>query len=48
MSSSIEEVVIKLREAIQEAEEFGLIYTDKGQVVTGAMIEDGSIILTED
>lgn len=44
---SIKEVVVKLREAIQEAEHFGMVYTDRGDIITGAIVEGGQIVLTE-
>lgn len=40
-------VLEKLREAIQEVEEFGLARTESGQVITGAVESPDGIILTE-
>lgn len=41
--------VEKLREAIQEAEEYGLVRTEDDTVITGAIIgKSGSIILTRE
>ena len=40
------EVLEKLRTAIQEAEEFGLVRTETGQVITGAIASPDGIILT--
>lgn len=40
-------IVHALRNAIQDAEEFGLVRTESGQVVTGATLQDDGITLTE-
>lgn len=38
-----------LRVAIQQAEDFGMIYTDQGQLITGAVIgANGSIVLVSE
>ncbi|CAH9012153.1 putative coil containing protein [Vibrio phage 121E34-1] len=38
-----------LRDAIQSAEEFGRVYTDQGQLITGAVIgDDGAITLVSE
>ncbi len=42
------EILYELRDAIQKAEKFGLVYTDKGQVITGAVFENGSIVLVSE
>lgn len=40
--------VIAMRNAIQSAEEFGLVRTENGQVITGAnMSEDGIVLVKE-
>ncbi|MFG0448334.1 hypothetical protein [Vibrio sp. YQ_11] len=36
-----------LRDAIQQAEQFGLVRTESGQVITGAVSSDDGIVLTE-
>jgi hypothetical protein len=36
-----------LRDAIQNAEQFGLVRTEDDKVITGAIVVDGSIVLTE-
>ncbi|SHO57876.1 hypothetical protein [Vibrio quintilis] len=48
MSEEIKQVVENLREAIQQAEQFGLVRTENGQVITGAIVSENSIVLTED
>lgn len=46
---TIDLVVENLRVVIQEAEEFGLLRTESGQVITGAIKDpEGGITLTED
>jgi len=47
MSSKLDIVVEELREAIQNAEEYGIVRTESGQVITGAVSTDDGIILTE-
>ena len=42
-----EDVLHDLREAIQNAEQFGLVRTENGQVVKGAIDSEDGIILTE-
>jgi hypothetical protein len=37
-----------LRVAIQNAEQFGLVRTENGQVITGAIDSENGIVLTED
>ncbi len=41
-------VLENLRVAIQEAEAFGLVRTESGQVITGAVEAEGSVVLTEE
>lgn len=48
MNNEIKESLENLRNAIQDAEQFGLIRTQNGGVVTGAIEENGSIVLTKD
>lgn len=36
-----------LRDAIQQAEQLGMVRTESGQVITGAILSDNGIILTE-
>ncbi|CAH0528294.1 hypothetical protein CTH30272_01969 [Allocatenococcus thiocycli] len=43
-----EQVLMRLREAIQEAEVFGLVRTESGQVITGAVITDDGVVLVEE
>jgi len=43
----IDVVLEALRQAIQDAEEFGLVRTEKGQVVTGAIFTSSGVVLTE-
>jgi hypothetical protein len=40
-------VLENLRLAIQDAEQFGLVRTESGQVITGAIDSPDGIILTE-
>ncbi|EJC6931189.1 hypothetical protein [Vibrio parahaemolyticus] len=40
--------LMRLREAIQEAEVFGLVRTESGQVITGAVITDDGVVLVEE
>ena len=42
------DVLEELRSAIQAAEEFGLLRTESGDVITGAVRSDGGFVLTED
>ncbi|AUG88386.1 hypothetical protein PQC39_gp022 [Vibrio phage Vp_R1] len=47
--SDKEEVLFKLRDAIQEAEKWGLVRTEDGTVITGAIVDkDGGITLVEE
>jgi len=39
--------VMGLREAIQDAEEYGLVRTENGQVLTGAVESEHGVVLTE-
>lgn len=39
--------VLVMREAIQECEELGLVRTESGQVITGAVISENGIVLVE-
>ncbi|AYO22458.1 hypothetical protein D0856_21090 [Vibrio owensii] len=43
-----EQVLMRLREAMQEAEVFGLVRTESGQVITGAVITDDGVVLVEE
>jgi len=44
---TVARAVMGLREAIQDAEQFGLVRTGKGQVVTGAIESEHGVVLTE-
>lgn len=46
--SDLDKVLEKLRTAIQEAEEFGMVRTEDGKVITGAVATDSGIVLVED
>lgn len=48
MTEQQKAVLENLRQAIQDAEEFGIVRTESGQVITGAVFLDGSVVLTED
>lgn len=37
-----------VRDAIQQAEEFGLVRTESGEVITGAVMTEHGIMLTKD
>ncbi|ELI1839011.1 hypothetical protein RQV73_001678 [Vibrio fluvialis] len=37
-----------LRDAIQNAEQFGLVRTESGQVITGAIDSENGIVLVEE
>lgn len=37
-----------LRDAIQNAEQFGLVRTESGQVITGAIDTENGIVLVEE
>ena len=37
-----------LRDAIQNAEQFGLVRTDSGQVITGAIDTENGFVLVEE
>lgn len=39
-------VIENLRDAIQQAETYGLVYTEKGELVTGVTEVDNKIVLT--
>ena len=43
-----DKIIENLRIAIQDAEELGLVRTETGRVITGAVLVDGSVVLTED
>ncbi|WP_277871996.1 hypothetical protein [Enterovibrio norvegicus] len=44
----MEQALEALRQAIQDAEEFGLVRTEDGTVITGAMpSEDGIVLVRE-
>ena len=42
-----DKILEDLRVAIQNAEALGLVRTQDGTVITGAIIENGSVVLTE-
>jgi hypothetical protein len=46
--SEKENVLENIRVAIQDAEQFGLVRTESGQVITGAIDSPDGIILTEE
>lgn len=48
MSNDMQKAVELLRAAIQEAEQFGLVRTEDGSVITGAMATEYGIMLVED
>ncbi|MBY8288655.1 hypothetical protein KW528_21610 [Vibrio fluvialis] len=48
MSNEMQKVVEALRVAIQEAEKFGLVRTEDGSVITGAVATEHGIVLVED
>ncbi|EMA8958627.1 hypothetical protein U5315_002708 [Vibrio fluvialis] len=41
-------VIALLRDAIQNAEQFGLVRTESGQVITGAIDTENGIVLVEE
>ena len=41
-----DDIIESLRVAIQNAEDLGLVRTESGAVITGAIIADGSVVLT--
>jgi hypothetical protein len=43
----VDKVLENIRLAIQEAENFGLVRTESGQVITGAIESPDGVILTE-
>lgn len=45
MSKGIEKVIENLRDAIQQAEQFGLVRTECGAVITDAIVSDNSVVL---
>ncbi|EDL67447.1 MULTISPECIES: hypothetical protein [Pseudomonadota] len=45
---TVQEAAILLREAIQAAEEFGLVRTEDGQVITGAQLSEHGVILVKE
>ncbi|MDF5166538.1 hypothetical protein P3612_11085 [Vibrio parahaemolyticus] len=45
--NQLKAVLENLRDAIQQAEQFGLVRTESGQVITGAVSSDDEIVLTE-
>ncbi|WP_417585324.1 hypothetical protein [Nitrincola sp.] len=48
MNSEMQKAVEALREAIQEAEQFGLVRTEDGSVITGAVATEHGVMLVED
>ncbi|CAH0531858.1 hypothetical protein CTH30272_04106 [Allocatenococcus thiocycli] len=46
--NQLKAVLENLRDAIQQAEQFGLLRTESGQVITGAVSSEDGIVLTED
>lgn len=47
MNNEMEKVLEDLRLALQNAEQFGLVRTECGTVITGAIESEHGIILTE-
>jgi len=47
MTQEMKQALETLRQAIQEAEQFGLVRTETGQVITGAIETENGIVLTE-
>ena len=47
MNNEMNEILNELRTAIQNAEQFGLVRTEDGQVITGAIESENGIVLTE-
>lgn len=43
-----QEILEKLRDAIQQAEELGLVRTEDGTVITGAILGEFGVILTKE
>ena len=48
MNNEMKKALEQLRKAIQNAEQFGLVRTESGQVITGAVESENGIVLTED
>ena len=48
MNTEKNKVLEDLRVAIQNAEQFGLVRTESGQVITGAIDSEDGIVLSED
>ncbi|EKO3414744.1 hypothetical protein N2V14_004096 [Vibrio fluvialis] len=46
--TTVQQATIALREAIQEAESFGLVRTAHGSVITGALASDHGVVLVSD
>ena len=46
MTLKMKKALEDLRTAIQNAEEFGLVRTEEGKVITGAIESDKGIVLT--
>ncbi|MYM61598.1 hypothetical protein GTG28_20570 [Vibrio sp. OCN044] len=46
--AEIEKTLEYLRDAIQKAEEFGLVYTEKGEQITGAIAGEKGIVLVSE
>lgn len=47
MNNEMEKALEDLRAAIQNAEQFGLVRTENGTVITGAIESEHGIVLTE-
>jgi hypothetical protein len=41
MDNELQQALENLRDAIQKAETFGLVYTAKGELITGAIEQEG-------
>ncbi|CAM3930877.1 hypothetical protein [Vibrio aquimaris] len=46
--AEIEKALEYLRDAIQQAEEFGIVYTEKGEQITGAIAGEKGIVLVSE
>ena len=42
-----EEILENIRNAIQDAEQFGIVRTENGDVITGAILTADGVVLTE-
>ena len=47
-NQSVDKVLEELRDAIQSAEDFGLVRTEDGTVITGAVMSENGVVLTKE